>query len=130
MLGPLLTSGAGLEPVDLETCKQHQTQRADPQHLESVPNAQQDEHVEPSWAAIIDDLYQDCRDQEVWDRQQYRWHTPFETVWVRIASSRILVGMYRRRKFRVWTLPVQSKRITISFLSIAQTTPTRRCVEE
>ena len=81
MLGPLLTSGAGLEPVDLETCKQHQTQRADPQHLESVPNAQQDKHIEPSWAAIIDDLYQDGRDQEVWDRQQHHWHAPFEAAW-------------------------------------------------
>src|SRR5690625_1263717 len=49
---------------------------------------------------------------------------------VRIASSRILVGIYRRRKFRVRTLPVQSKRITVSFLSIAQTTPTRRRSEE
>jgi len=81
MLVPLPTSGSGFEPVDLETCKPHQTQRADPQHLESVPNAQQDKHIEPSWAAIIDDLYQDCRDQEVWDRQQHRWHTPFETAW-------------------------------------------------
>ncbi len=81
MLGSLLNSGSGLEPVDLETSKQHQTQRADPQHLESVPNAQQDKHIEPSWATIIDDLYQDCRDQEVWDRQQHRWHTPFETAW-------------------------------------------------
>src|SRR5690625_5318012 len=80
MLVPLPTSGSGFEPVDLETCKPHQTQRADPQHLESVPNAQQDKHIEPSWAAIIDDLYQDCRDQEVWDRQQHRWHTPFETA--------------------------------------------------
>lgn len=81
MLGHLLNSGSGLHPVDLETHKQHQTQRANPQHLESVPNAQEDEHIKPSWAAILDDLYQDCRDQEVWDRQQHRWHTPFETAW-------------------------------------------------
>lgn len=81
MLGHLLIPGLGLHPVDLETHKQHQTQRANPQHLESVPNAQEDEHIKPSWAAILDDLYQDCRDQEVWDRQQHRWHTPFETAW-------------------------------------------------
>lgn len=81
MLGSLLNSGSGLEPVDMETRKQHQTQRTDPQHLEPVPNAQQDKHIEPSRATIIDDLHQDCRDQEIWDRQQHHWHTPFETAW-------------------------------------------------
>ena len=72
---------SGFESVESETRKQRQTQRADPQHLESVPDAQQDKHIEPSRAAIIDGLYQACRDQEVWDRQQHCWHTPFETAW-------------------------------------------------
>ena len=130
MLGSLLNSGSGLEPVDMETRKQHQTQRTDPQHLEPVPNAQQDKHIEPSRATIIDDLHQDCRDQEIWVANSITGTPHLRPRGVRIASSRILVGMYRRRKFRVWTLPVQSKRITISFLSIARTTPTRRCVEE
>ena len=72
---------SGFESVESETRKQRQTQRADPQHLESVPDAQQDKHIEPSRDAITDDLHHDCRDQEIWDRQQHRWHTSFKAAW-------------------------------------------------
>lgn len=79
----MTASGSGLDVLAVsDACEGDEAHRAEPEHFDCVPCAQQDDQVEPSpfGAGVSDSAAQELDGSDVGRGEQYRGHAPFESA--------------------------------------------------
>lgn len=79
LCGCVLFSTARDDFTDARTGEQDQTDRSHDDELHRVPQAQENEKVEPSRAAVCDESGEGARRKEVGHGKEHRGHAPLQT---------------------------------------------------
>lgn len=61
-------------------CEHEEADWTDREHLERVPDADEDDDVEPARSSVFDERAAPVRDGEVWECEHHRGHTPAEST--------------------------------------------------